>query len=93
MAESEIKKEWTSEEILKKANEICAPHNIKAEFLGENKTVGVQGDNRTYTFVICLIFQEEFRNWEILEKLSNQISSELPINRITLEIARLKPKI
>lgn len=93
MAESEIKKEWTSEEILKRANEICTPHNIRAEFLGENKTVGVQGDNRTYTFVICLILYEEFKNWEILAELSNQISSELPINRITLEMACLKPEI
>ncbi len=80
----------TEEEILKRANEICAPHNIKAEILGGIKSVGVQGDGRTYTPVICLILDEKFSDWEIFAKLSNQISSELPINRITLEMARLK---
>lgn len=78
------------EEILRRANEICAPHNITAEIMEGILSVGVQGDGRTYTPVICL--KGDFSNWEILAELSNKISSELPINRITYEMARLETK-
>lgn len=78
----------TNEEILKRANEICNPYNVTVEIMEGISSVGVQGDGRTYTPVICL--KSDFQNWDILAELSNRISSELPINRITYEITSLE---
>ena len=78
----------TDEEILEKANAIVASHDLMAEFLGDAHSVGVGGDNRTYTRVICLV--GPFPGWDVLAQLSTEISNTLPINRVTYEMARRK---
>ncbi len=71
-------------EILRKANEIVAPYGLRAEIFPDLLSVGVQGDNRTYTPIINLIGPHPGN--EVLSKLSTEISNTLPINRVTIQI-------
>lgn len=74
------------QELLRKANELVAPYRLKAEFLGDDvHSVGVQGDQRTYTRVINLI--GEYPGADVLRKVSSEISGILRINRTTIEIS------
>lgn len=75
----------TTEEIVERVNVIVTPYGLEAEILEGINSVGVGGDNRTYTPVICL--RGEFPGWEVLAKLSTEISNTLPINRVTFETA------
>ena len=79
----------TIEEIVARANVIVAPYGLKAEILKGIHSVGVGGDNRTYTPVICL--KGKFPGWDVLATLSTEISNALPINRVTFETA-VKPQ-
>lgn len=77
------------EEILRRANKIVAPFRLKAEILGGINSVGVGGDSRSYTPVINLIGPHP--GDDILVNISNRLGNELPINRVTFQIA-VKPK-
>ena len=72
-------------EILKRANKIVAPYGLRAEILGDIHSVGVGGDTRSYTPVINLIGPHPGN--EVLAQLSNKIGNELPINRVTFQLA------
>ena len=76
----------TDEEILEVANRIVARYGLVAEFLGDAKSVGVGGDQRTVTRVICLI--GVYPGYDVLSLLSTEISNRTPINRVTFEIAK-----
>ena len=77
-----------SGEILRRANEIASPHGLRAEFLGSDLfSVGVGGDERSYTRVVNLIGTDP--GDEVLAKISREISNTLPINRVTFEITGL----
>lgn len=73
-------------EIVMRANEIVSPHKLKAEMLDGIQSVGVAGDARTYLPVLTLI--GPFPGWEVLEKLSTEITNSLPVSRVTFELAR-----
>ena len=73
------------EEILARANEITAPYELRAEIFEDIMSVGVGGDERTYTQVINLI--GSFPGYKILAKISSEISNVLPINRVTFQLA------
>lgn len=75
----------TNQEILARANEIVSPYGLEAEILEDIFSVGVGGDDRTYTPVINL--KGPFPGYEVLAKLSTEISNVLPINRVTFELA------
>lgn len=76
------------DEILRKANEIASPFGLRAEFLADDLfSVGVGGDERSYTQVINLIGYHP--GDEILAKISRDISNTLPINRVTIDITDL----
>jgi GMP synthase PP-ATPase subunit len=77
-----------NEEILRIANEIAGKHGLKAEFLEGIQSVGVGGDERSYTPVICLV--GPFPGHEILAKISSEISNHIPVNRVTFELASKK---
>lgn len=75
-------------EILRIANEIVAPHGLRAEFLGdpENvKSVGVGGDFRTYTPVIVLVGPQH-PGGEILAQVATEISNRTFVNRVTFQL-------
>ncbi len=76
----------TEVETLKMANEIVAPHGLRAEFLGDVHSVGVGGDCRSYTRVIVLV--GPYPGEEILASLSTKISNTTRINRVTFELTR-----
>lgn len=83
-----MKNRMTNEEILAKANEIATRHGLSVEFLGNIQSVGVQGDNRTYTPVLVLVGL--FPGWEIIEAVSTEITNTVDVNRVTYELARKK---
>lgn len=78
----------TNEEILVKVNEIVAPYGLQAEVFEDIYSVGVGGDERTYTPVVNLI--GTFCNWEVLGYISREISNTLPVNRVTFQITPIK---
>lgn len=78
--------EMTKTEILVRANEIVSPHGLRAEIFEGINSVGVGGDNRTYTPVINLV--GVYSDWEILGALAREIANTLPINRVTYEITK-----
>lgn len=74
-------------EILRIANEIVAPHGLRAEFLGDPdtmKSVGVGGDFRTYTPILVLI--GPYPGHEILTQVSTDISNRAAVNRVTFQL-------
>lgn len=73
-------------EILEAANKIVGLYGLKAEFLGNVYSVGVGGDNRTYTRTLVLMGPNP--GDEILASLSTKISNTLGINRVTFELAK-----
>ena len=76
-------------EILGIINGISSPHGLRASFLGDESTmsVGVGGDNRSYTRVIVL--EGLFPDYETLAKISTQISNSTGINRVTFNLTPL----
>ncbi|MEK7150646.1 MAG: hypothetical protein AAB783_00400 [Patescibacteria group bacterium] len=75
-------------EILARANEIAQRYGLSVEIPEGIQSVGVGGDERTYTPIVFLI--GPFPGWEVIEKISSEISSTLPINRVTYQIAKAK---
>jgi hypothetical protein len=73
-------------EILARANPLVAANGLQAEFL-EAQSVGVQGDNRTYTDVMVLVGPHPGN--EVLAELVSKICSSLPINRVTYELTTI----
>lgn len=76
--------EMSEQEILQKANEMIASHGLTAEILPDLFSVGVQGDGRTYTPILNLIGPHPGN--DVLKKLSTELSNNLPINRVTIQI-------
>jgi hypothetical protein len=72
------------DEILRQINDIVRPYWLSAEY-SEAHSVGVQGDARTYTPVIVLV--GPYPGHLILRKLSNKITNNTPVNRVTFELA------
>lgn len=79
-------KEVNDSEILAIANRISGRYGLKADFLGDTRSVGVGGDARTYTRVIVL--EGLFPGHEALAEISTAISNQTGVNRVTFEIAR-----
>lgn len=73
-------------EILQVANEIASPHGLQAEIFPGIQSVGVGGDERSYTPVINFIGPRP--GWEALDKISSEISGRTPVNRVTFELTR-----
>lgn len=72
------------QEILYRANEMVAPYGLRAELFPDIWSVGVQGDQRTFTQIVNLIGPHPGN--DTLAMLSTKICNELPINRVTFEI-------
>jgi hypothetical protein len=73
-----------NEELLEKIDKIVKHYGLRAEILAGIYSVGVGGDERSYTPVINLI--GPFPGHDILEKISNEITNTFKINRITFQI-------
>ena len=73
-------------EILQQINGIVAQYGLRAEYLEGIQTVGVQGDDRSYTPTVVLV--GPFPGHEVLATLSSKISNDTPVNRVTFELAR-----
>lgn len=72
-------------ETLAKANELASVHGLKAEFLSDDAlSVGVQGDQRTYTPVINLV--GPWPGDDVLRRLSTEISNTVKVNRVTYTV-------
>jgi GMP synthase PP-ATPase subunit len=72
-------------EILLQINQIAAPFGLTAEYLEGIQTVGVQGDDRSYTPTVVLIGPHP--GDEELAALSNMITNDTLVNRVTFELA------
>lgn len=74
--------------VLRQANEMVKPHGFRAEYFpgeeGPIRTVGVEGDERVYLPVLCLIGSNP--DQEVWAALSTKITNELPISRVTVEL-------
>lgn len=79
----------SDKEILRIANEIANPHGLKAEFLEDAFSVGVGGDERSYTRATCLV--GEMPEDSVLRTISSAITNRTPVNRVTIELARRQP--
>jgi GMP synthase PP-ATPase subunit len=77
----------TDLEALQLANTIVSPYGLKAEFIGENRSVGVGGDQRTYSRVIVLT--RPYLDYQTLASLATEIGNLTGINRITIEPSRV----
>ncbi len=74
------------ESVENQADNIVNPYGLKSRLL-PNQTVGVQGDYRTYKFVLMIESPsgDIFENYEILQTLSTRLTNEISeINRIVL---------
>lgn len=82
-------KEHDWDAVLRRANEMAEPYGFRAEYFpGEEgliRTVGVEGDSRVYLPVLCLIGSNP--DQEVWAALSTKITNELPISRVTVELA------
>lgn len=74
------------QEINRRASELAKPHGIRAEVMPGIFSTGVQGDERTYTPVVNLILPLQKFDHNLIEQLKSEISSKLPVNRVTFEI-------
>jgi hypothetical protein len=74
-----------SYEILVKANELASAYGLKAELLSDDAfSVGVQGDQRTYTPVITLV--GPWPGNVALRRLSTEICNTVKVNRVTYTV-------
>ena len=74
---------FRKDSILAEAKRIAGQCGLEVEILEETFSVGVGGDIRTYTPVINV--SGPFPVHDVLEKVSNEITNTLPINRVTYE--------
>lgn len=77
---------------LAEANKIAATAGLSVEVIKVN-SVGVQGDERTDTPVLCLAGKRVGRrkgkvSHEVLAALSTKLTNELPANRVVIELTR-----
>lgn len=70
-------------DLLTRANNIATKYHLRAELLPVH-SVGVQGDERTYRPVVVLI--GPFPGWDIIEKVSSELTNTLELNRVTYQI-------
>jgi len=77
--------------VLAFANRMASPYGLHAEYLKGIRTVGVQGDDRTFTPTIVLC--GPFPGWDVLGELGTAIPNALPVNRVTYEFAVKKTKL
>ncbi len=71
------------DEINQKINKICSKYGLKGEVL-PIKSVGVQGDKRTYSHPAVIYNSLDF---DVLEKLSTELTNKIPeINRVILHL-------
>ena len=77
---------YCKEAIIEEVDKIVAPYGLHAEILGDRCSVGVGGDERSYTLTVNLI--GVFPGNEVLARLSSEISSTLPINRVTFQLSQ-----
>lgn len=76
------------EDVEKRANNILAQYGLKSRLM-PTQTTGVQGDQRTYEFVLMLEIPEK-PNYEVIGTSSRKLTNEIPeINRVVLTIAGL----
>lgn len=69
-----------------RANKILGPYGLKSRLM-PTMTTGVQGDRRTYAFVLMLETQPN-PDYEIIGELSRKLTNEISeINRIVLTTA------
>ncbi len=71
------------ERLISDVRKIAQEHELEADYLGEIKSVGVMGDDRSYTPVIVL--SGKFPGWDVLQQVSNKISNETLVNRVTFD--------
>lgn len=81
-------RDWDA--VLRQANEIAAPHGFRVEYFpgeeGPITSVGVEGDERVDLPVVCLT--GDSTDQELWATLSARLTNELPIGRVTVELAR-----
>lgn len=63
---------------------IANKYELRASVPPGIRSVGVGGDERSYTPVVVLN-GSAFPGWEVLERVSNEITNTCPINRVTWE--------
>ena len=86
LKENKLENEKETEE---KINELINEFNLKAKILPV-KSVGVQGDARTYKNPVVLFGE---LNWSNLRKASNLIANKVPeINRVTFCLTQKNPE-
>lgn len=74
-------------EMLVAINALAGEYGLKAEFLGDAHSVGVQGDARTYTPVVVLMGPHP--GDDKLAELGSKIWNSVHINRVTFDITSL----
>lgn len=72
-------------DILRVANEIAAPHGLRAELLPGVKRVGVAGDSPTYKPVVALV--GSFPGHDVLASVSTKISNRTEGCTVSFELA------
>jgi len=82
-----LKERYNDKRTLGKINEIVKSSGLKARYVGHFRSVGVTGDARAYSRIVCL-YGERMPQHVILEELSRKISNETPVTRVVVEIAR-----
>jgi len=84
-------------EIIPNATEIENKINQQFQILNKIlpiKSVGVQGDSRTYRHPVSIFLNNQDINWENLEKVSTEITNQYPdINRVLLCLSHSKSPI
>lgn len=71
-------------EMLMQINVLATKYGLRAEFVGDIRSVGVQGDARTYTPAVVLI--GPYPGDEQLDELSRKIWNGVNVNRVTFDI-------
>lgn len=84
---TEQRKVMTEAETLQVVREIAGQYGLQADFLPGIQSVGVGGDDRTYTPVVCLVGTDPFPSHEVLATLSTLISNQTGLNRVAFQIS------
>jgi len=61
--------------------------SLRVDVLDGIQSVGVQGDNRTYT--PALVLSGPFPGYALLDLISRELTSRFHVNRVTFELARV----
>lgn len=77
--------EREEQELARAANEMVREYGLRAEVFPGVRSVGVQGDDRTYTPAINLIGPHPGN--QKLKEISTRLTNELRINRVTFQVA------